>query len=117
MGWGLLVEVDSSNDISTRNPAHLTGPAELFNSRLQTQLSYISHSKFDHVVLLSAPAEILLARVTHRSTNPYGKKVEEQAEILRYISEVEPQLRATSTTEIDASAPLSHVVDQLENLA
>jgi hypothetical protein len=42
MGWGLLVEVDSSNDISTRNPAHLTGPAELFNSRLQTQLSYIS---------------------------------------------------------------------------
>jgi hypothetical protein len=30
------------NDISTRNPAHLTGPAELLNSGSQTQLSYIS---------------------------------------------------------------------------
>ncbi|MDH2903483.1 MAG: class I SAM-dependent methyltransferase [Actinomycetota bacterium] len=30
------------NDISTRNPAHLTGPEELLNSGSQTQLSYIS---------------------------------------------------------------------------
>jgi hypothetical protein len=44
MGWGLLVEVDSSNDISTRNPAHLTGPADFLNSGLRTQLSYISRS-------------------------------------------------------------------------
>jgi hypothetical protein len=45
MGWGLLVEVDSSNDISTRNPAHLTGPADFLNSGLRTQLSYISPTR------------------------------------------------------------------------
>ncbi len=75
------------------------------------------YSRFDHVVLLSAPAEIILARVADRSTNPYGKSNEERDEILRYISEVEPQLRATATIEIDASAPLTAVVDRLEQLA
>ena len=74
------------------------------------------YSRFDHVALLSVPAEILLARVTNRSSNPYGRSFEEQAEILRYLSEVEPLLRATATIEIDATAPLTEVVDQLEHL-
>jgi dephospho-CoA kinase len=74
------------------------------------------YSKFDHVVLLSAPAEILLARVARRTTNPYGKSIDEQSEIRRYIAEIEPRLRATSTMEIDTTAPLNDVVDQLERL-
>jgi hypothetical protein len=40
----------------------------------------------------------------------------EQALILRYLAEVEPQLRATATIEIDACAPISQVVEQLEAL-
>ena len=32
---------------------------------------------FDHVVLLSAPAQLLLARIANRTTNPYGKAPEE----------------------------------------
>jgi thymidylate kinase len=75
------------------------------------------YSSFDHVVLLSAPAEIILERVTNRSTNPYGKSAEERREILRYHSEIEPRLRATATIEIDATAPLVDVVDQLQRLA
>jgi thymidylate kinase len=75
------------------------------------------YSSFDHVVLLSAPAEIIFERVTNRSTNPYGKSAEERREILRYLSEVEPRLRATATIEIDATAPLVDVVDQLQRLA
>jgi dephospho-CoA kinase len=74
------------------------------------------YSRFDHVVLLSAPADVLLERVTNRSTNPYGKNDEERRQILRYLSEIEPQLRATATIEIDATAPLVDVVDQLQSL-
>jgi hypothetical protein len=35
---------------------------------------------------------------------------------LQHLTEVEPLLRATATIEIDATAPLSQVVRQLENL-
>jgi hypothetical protein len=40
----------------------------------------------------------------------------ERAQILRDLAEVEPLLRATATIEIDATAPLSQVVQRLENL-
>lgn len=75
------------------------------------------YSAFDHVVLLSAPADVILQRVANRSTNPYGKSDTQRREILRYLSEVEPRLRATATVEIDATAPLMDVVDQLQRLA
>jgi hypothetical protein len=60
---------------------------------------------------------VLLARIIDRNTNPYGKRPAERAVILRYLAEVEPRLRATATIEIDASAPISRVVQQLETLA
>jgi hypothetical protein len=75
------------------------------------------YAQFDHIALLSAPADILLARIAARTTNPYGKHPEERALILRYLAEVEPRLRATATAEIDASAPLPRVVQRLEDLA
>jgi shikimate kinase len=75
------------------------------------------YPRFDHVVLLSAPAGVILERVTRRSSNPYGKSDEERRDILRYLLEVEPRLRATATMEIDTTAPLIDVVDQLEQLA
>ncbi|MCZ7439981.1 AAA family ATPase [Micromonospora sp. WMMC241] len=68
---------------------------------------------FDQVVLLSAPAEVLLSRIAARTDNPYGKRAEERAEILRNLAEVEPLLRATATAEIDASAPVEAVVGHL----
>jgi hypothetical protein len=74
------------------------------------------YDQFDHIALLSAPAAVLLARITARTTNPYGKYPDEQALILRYLAEVEPRLRATATIEIDACAPISQVVEQLEAL-
>jgi dephospho-CoA kinase len=75
------------------------------------------YPQFDHVALLSAPPGILLARITTRTSNPYGKRPEERALILQHLAEVEPRLRATATIEIDASAPISQVVQQLEDLA
>ncbi|WP_433221977.1 AAA family ATPase [Microtetraspora malaysiensis] len=75
------------------------------------------YPRFDHVVLLSAPAEVLLARVVARTNNPYGKRPEERDAILENLRVVEPLLRATATMEIDARAPIEHVVQQLEELA
>ena len=74
------------------------------------------YPQFDHIALLSAPADVLLARIAARTGNPYGKQPAERAQIMRDLTEIEPLLRATATTEIDASAPLSQVVRQLENL-
>lgn len=71
---------------------------------------------FDHVVLLTAPPEVMLARIAARTTNPYGRTEAERAKILADRSEFEPRLRATATAVIDASAPLADVVSRLEQL-
>lgn len=74
------------------------------------------YSQFDHVVLLSAPVDVLLSRIAGRTTNDYGKRPGERELILRHVMEIEPLLRGTATLEIDASAPISEVVGQLEAL-
>jgi dephospho-CoA kinase len=71
------------------------------------------YPRFDAVVLLSAPAEVLLRRIETRTTNDYGKAREERELILQHLAEVEPLLRTTCTHEIDATQPLSEVVAQL----
>jgi AAA domain len=71
------------------------------------------YPRFDAVVLLSAPADVLLARIDHRTTNDYGKSEEDRRLILAHVREVEPLLRATCTHELDAAQPLEDVVAQL----
>ena len=71
------------------------------------------YGSFDAVVLLSAPVDVLLGRIEHRTTNDYGKTADERALILEHLAEVEPLLRATCTHEIDASQPLDDVVAEL----
>jgi dephospho-CoA kinase len=75
------------------------------------------YDRLDAVVLLSAPAEVLLERIDARDDNPYGKSDEERALVLRHLAEVEPLLRATATAELDATAPLDELADRLEQLA
>jgi shikimate kinase len=71
------------------------------------------YDRFDAVVLLSAPADVILDRVEHRTTNDYGKGPGERERILSDLEAFEPRLRATSTHEIDATRPLAEVVDEL----
>ncbi|GHF48583.1 broad-specificity NMP kinase [Deinococcus metalli] len=69
---------------------------------------------FEKVVLLSAPAEVILARVAARTTNPYGKSAEEQAEIIANLREVEPLLRRGADVEFDTSRmTVAEVADTL----
>jgi len=71
------------------------------------------YDRFDAVVLLSAPLEVILERVANRTTNDYGKGPGELDLIGFHLETVEPLLRATCTHELDASRPLDDVVDAL----
>jgi shikimate kinase len=75
------------------------------------------YDRFDAVVLLSAPADVILDRVAHRTTNNYGKTPVERAMILDDLARVEPLLRAGCTHELDASRPLDEVVVDLIAIA
>jgi shikimate kinase len=66
---------------------------------------------FDEVVLLSAPVDELIRRLTSRTTNPYGKDPAELAETLEYVETVEPLLRASATLEVVTTVPVSQVAD------
>jgi hypothetical protein len=75
------------------------------------------YDRFNAVVLLSAPAEVILDRVARRTTNSYGKTPVERAMILDDLAKVEPLLRASCTHELDASRPLNQVVADLIAIA
>jgi dephospho-CoA kinase len=74
------------------------------------------YAQFHAVVLLSAPAEVLLTRIEKRTTNSYGKRPEQRELVLRDLAQAEPLLRRTCTHEIDATQPLTSIVDQLAKL-
>jgi shikimate kinase len=74
------------------------------------------YDRFDHVVLLSAPLDVLLDRVAKRSNNPYGKTAEHRTEIERYVAEVEPLLRHGATVELDGRRPVRELADTVEKL-
>jgi dephospho-CoA kinase len=75
------------------------------------------YPRFDAVVLLSAPADVIVERVATRETNDFGKAEVERDRILADLAAFEPQLRAGATVEIDTRAPLAEVVDALERIA
>ena len=91
-------------------------------SRERTTTLYVSgtvsnqgrfYARFDAVVLLSAPLDVLLRRIDFRTTNDYGKTTEQRERIIGEIADVEPRLRATCTHEIDATKPIVDVVAEL----
>ena len=74
------------------------------------------YDRFAHVVLLSAPAAVILQRVRNRTTNPYGRTPEQRAEILGSLDTVEPLLRAGATLELDGRLPTDRLADSVEAL-
>jgi shikimate kinase len=74
------------------------------------------YDRFEHVVLLSAPVEVLLDRVGTRTNNPYGREPEQRAEIVGYVATVEPLLRRTATLELDARRQPTELADIIESL-
>ena len=68
------------------------------------------HSRFDVIILLSAPAEVLAERLVSRTGNPYGKRTDEFRRVFDDLRVVEPLLRKAADHEIRTTMPLSDVV-------
>ncbi|WP_024288038.1 AAA family ATPase [Cellulomonas sp. KRMCY2] len=77
----------------------------------------VLHDLFDAIVLLSAPADVILSRLTERTTNPYGRTAEDRRRVLDDLADVEPLLRRISTHEIRTTQPLEDVVTAVLRIA
>ena len=74
------------------------------------------YDRFHNVVVLSAPLAVLVERAVNRSNNPYGKTSEQQADIGRFVREVEPLLERGATARLDGRRPVSELADAVEQL-
>jgi shikimate kinase len=75
------------------------------------------HPRFDLIILLSAPAEVLAKRLASRTTNSFGRAPGELERVLDDLQAVEPLLRKAAAYEIRTTMPLSDVVAQVLRLA
>lgn len=74
------------------------------------------YSQFDEIVLLSAPAAVIVERLQTRTNNPYGKHPDELAATLENLETVEPLLRKSADHEIDTRVSLDEVVTAILRL-
>lgn len=75
------------------------------------------YAEFSHIILMSAPVNVIRERLVRRTENPYGKNPEELAEVLEHLEWVEPLLRQSATHEIVTTMPLDRVVATVLSLA
>jgi hypothetical protein len=92
---GLTSAAGTSGGISLRSFSREVGPTLYVSGTVSNQGRF--YSRFNAVVRLSAPADVLLRRIESRTTNDYGKTAEERGLVLSHIAEVEPLLRASCT--------------------
>ena len=74
------------------------------------------YPQFDHIILLSAPAAVIVERLAVRTNNPYGKRPDEVARVLSLVQTIEPLLRKNAGHEVDTRAPLGQVVETILRL-
>jgi len=110
-GWERLWREDRIDALLTEH----SGGALFVSGCVSNQGNF--YPRFDAIVLLSAPADVILERVATRRTNDYGKTGAERDLILHHLATVEPLLRAGATAEIDTRRPVDAVADQLESIA
>ncbi len=73
--------------------------------------------RFDHVILLSAPKDVMAERLRTRTNNPYGQQTGEIERALGLVETVEPLLRKAAGHEIDTSVGLDEVVSTVLKVA
>jgi shikimate kinase len=73
---------------------------------------------FDLTVLFSAPLEVMLQRVTSRTSNPYGKTEQDRANIISNFEQIQPLLQKSADIEIDTTTmSVNQIADFLSELA
>jgi len=74
------------------------------------------YGRFEYIVLLHAPLDVLLDRTARRTDNPYGNTAAHRAEIARYTEEIVPLLRRSANIELDGPRPVKELADTIERL-
>ena len=74
------------------------------------------YDRFEHIVLLTAPLEVLLERLVNRTPNPYGQTPNERADVARYVETVEPLLRRGASHVLDGRLPVAQLAGTMERL-
>lgn len=69
------------------------------------------HPRFDHIILLTAPVDVLRERLAARTTNDYGRDPGELSRVLQHVEIVEPLLRRAATLVVDTDARLDQVLE------
>ncbi len=67
----------------------------------------------DTVILLSAPVETIMERLSARSPGSYGNTAEDRQKVSELISTIEPLLRGSAHHEIDTRGLVTDKVDEI----
>lgn len=67
-------------------------------------------ARFDRVVLLTAPVEIIVVRLASRTGNDFGKDPAELERTIELIGTIEPLLRQSADLIIDSRLPLDRLI-------
>ncbi|THJ65776.1 ATP-binding protein [Arthrobacter echini] len=110
-GWTLP---DGTWDEARMSALLASTPSLVLQGTVENQGRF--YGDFAAVVLLSAPVDVLIERVSSRTNNPYGRAAEEQLVIRRQVLDVEPLLRKGATLELDGRRPVSELADEVERL-
>jgi dephospho-CoA kinase len=68
---------------------------------------------FDYRVVLTAPEDEIVERLTTRTSNPYGRTPAERRQVLADRALVEPLLRRSADLVLSTTAPVAEVADRL----
>lgn len=110
-GWTLS---DGTWDEPRMSALLASDPSLVLQGTVENQGRFYDY--FAAIVLLSAPVEVLIERVSTRTNNSYGRAAEEQLLIRQQVLDVEPLLRKGATLELDGRRPISELADEVERL-
>lgn len=123
--WSHWVATDPSDDLTPdagrdwlwredRVRALLSAPFDdtLFISGCAENMHRL-YPLIDHIILLSAPAATIMARLGERSAEAYGHSNEERERVAQLMATIEPLLREAADDEIDTRQPVAATVDEI----
>lgn len=75
------------------------------------------YDRFDAIVLLTAPLDVMLERIDARADNSFGKSSDDRRRVVDDVTVVEPLLRTGASHVIDATRSVEDVVGALVGIA
>ena len=98
--------------------ALLTEPSEecLFVSGCAENMSRLL-PLIDMVILLSAPADTIMARLEQRSRGGYGHSEEQRKKVAHLMVTIEPLLRRMADREVDTRQPVQVTADEILDIS